>query len=304
MDRIVDIETDGRHLAAFRGFLVVSEDSNEVGRVPLDDILGVIVHAHGITYSNNLLVALAARNAVLVICTPNHAPTACVWPLSGHHAQGARIQAQIEMTRPFRKQAWRQIVVSKIRMQQAVLEASGQSPGMFEILARKVRSGDPDNVEAQVARRYWPMLMGRDFRRDTAAGGVNALLNYGYTVLRAATMRAVAGAGLHPTLGVHHANRSNSFALADDLIEPYRPLVDQVVRGLVTAGADDLTTGAKRELVRLIAWDLPTDDGRTPVSVSLQRLATSFAQSCLARELALVLPTPPPPIELAQLGRA
>lgn len=222
MDRIVDIATDNQHLAAYRGFLTVSREGDEVGRVALDDIAAVIVHAHGITYSNNLLVALAERNILLVVCGSNHAPVSCFWPLDGHHAQGARMQAQWSATKPLAKQLWRQIVVAKIRMQAAILDANGAEAGAFDLLARKVRSGDPENVEAQAARRYWPLLFGEDFRRDRAQDGINSLLNYGYTVMRAILSRAIIAAGLHPTIGIHHHNKSNAFALADDLIEPFR----------------------------------------------------------------------------------
>ena len=226
MERVVDIATDGRHLSAHRGFLLVSEDRSEVGRVPLDDVAALIVHAHGVTWTTNLVVALAERGAPMVLCGANHAPVAVCLPLDGHHGQNARMRAQWEAGRPLAKQLWRAIVVSKIRWQAAVLEAHGHPATAFDLLARRVRSGDPDNVEAQAARRYWPLLLGKDFRRDRGAGDINGLLNYGYTVMRSLCARAVVAAGIHPSIGVHHANRGNPFALADDLVEPFRPLVD------------------------------------------------------------------------------
>ena len=191
MERIVDIATDGRHLAAHRGFLIVSEGREEVGRVPLDDVAAVIVHAHGITWSTNLMVALAERGALMLLCGPNHQPAAVCLPIDGHHAQNGRMRAQWEAGRPLSKQLWRALVVAKIRWQGAVLEANGRTAGAFDLLARKVGSGDPDNVEAKAARRYWGLLMGEDFRRDREAGGANALLNYGYAVMRAMCARAV-----------------------------------------------------------------------------------------------------------------
>ncbi|MEM9963452.1 MAG: type II CRISPR-associated endonuclease Cas1 [Pseudomonadota bacterium] len=302
MERIVDIETDGRHLATSRGFMTVSAGREEAGRVPLDDILAVIVHAHGVTYSNNLLVALTKRRAGLVVCASNHAPVACLWPLDGHHEQGARMRAQLAATLPLRKQAWRHIVAAKIRMQGAILEAAGRPTGAFDLLARKVRSGDPENVEAQAARRYWPLLMGEDFRRDQGGSGANALLNYGYTVLRAATSRAVAAAGLHPTLGVHHANRANSFALADDLMEPFRPLVDWSVLRCLRDGTETLCPETKRHLVAVIGGDIRVEGERSTVSTALQRLAGSYARACLSGKPGLVLPEPPSGLDLAGLA--
>ena len=115
----------------------------------------------------------------------------------------------------------------------------------------QLHSGDPGNVEAQAARRYWPLLMGADFHRDRALPGVNALLNYGYTVLRAATARAVTAAGLHPSLGLHHRTRTDPFCLASDLMEPFRPVVDLIAVRLADAGVDDVTPEAKAALVPL-----------------------------------------------------
>jgi CRISPR-associated protein Cas1 len=302
MDRIVDIATDGRHLSAYRGFLIVSEDREEVGRVPLDDVAAVIVHAHGVTWSTNLIVALAERGAILLLCGTNHAPVAVCLPLDGHHAQNGRMRAQWEAGKPLSKQLWRRIVVSKIRWQAAVLEANGRSASAFDLLARRVGSGDPDNVEAQAARRYWPLLMGEDFRRDRDAPGTNGMLNYGYTILRSMCARAVVAAGLHPSIGVHHANRGNAFALADDLIEPFRPLADALTLRLIARGIESVTPEAKRAFAGMIALDLPGENGTTTVAGAATRAAQTLAtcfQSGQANDLAL--PPPPSALELAGL---
>lgn len=303
MDRIVDIATDGRHLSAHRGFMVVSQDREEVGRIPLDDVAAVIVHAHGITWTTNLVAALAERGSLMVLCGVNHAPVAVCMPLDGHHGQNGRIRAQWDAGKPLAKQIWRDIVVAKIRWQAAVLEARGIPAGAFDLLARRVRSGDPDNVEAQAARRYWPLLMGPEFRRDRAADGVNSLLNYGYTVLRSLLARSVIAAGLHPSIGVHHANRSNAFALADDLMEPFRPLVDTLAVQLLVQERVEVTAEVKRAFAGLIAVDLAGEVGTTTVSVAAGRLCQSVAR-CFetGRSTELVLPRPPSALELAGLG--
>jgi len=303
MERIVDISNDGRHLSAYRGFLIVSEDKQEVGRIPLDDVAVVIVHAHGVTWSTNLVVALAQRGALLLLCGSNHSPVAVCLPLEGHHAQNERIRAQWEAGKPLAKQLWRQVVVAKIRWQAAVLEANGHSADAFDLMARRVGSGDPDNLEAQAARRYWPMLMGESFRRDRESGGVNAMLNYGYAIMRSLCARAVVAAGLHPAIGIHHAHRGNAFALADDLIEPYRPLVDALTLRLRAAGVQEVTPEAKRAYAGLIALDLPGEDNVTTVSASATRTAQTLA-ACFqsGRAADLVLPKPPSSLELAGLG--
>ena len=302
MDQIVDITTDGRHLSRERGFLKVSEGAEEIGRIPLDQIAAVIVHAHGTTWSTSLLAELADRGAPVVLCGSNHAPRSVLLPLEGHYAQGARLRSQWEAKAPLIKQAWKRVVIAKITMQAAALEAIGEANAPVAMLKRKVSSGDSTNVEAQAARYYWPRMMGRDFRRDRTAPDRNALLNYGYTVLRAATARAVVAAGLHPTIGLHHSNRGNAFALADDLMEPFRPLVDCCVRGLVTRNGPEVDTEAKQTLARLLALDLPLGDGLTPVSVALGKLATSLGQSFETGALNFALPAPPDALTLAGLG--
>lgn len=305
MERIVDIATDGLHLSTHRGFLMVEQDREEVGRVALDDIHALIVHAHGITWTGNLVARLAERGAPIVFCNANHSPVAVTLPIEGHHAQCARMWAQWNVSRPLTKQLWRRIVQAKIAMQGSLLEARG-TPGAagFALIARRVRSGDPDNVEAQAARRYWPALMGKDFRRERSQSGANALLNYGYAVMRATVARAVVAAGLHPTIGIQHANRGNAFALADDLLEPFRPIVDALVASLATQGIGSLDPPLKRRFARLIAFDLRISGEASPVSVAAQRLAHSLAQSFETGQPALALFDPPSPIEWAALTRA
>jgi CRISPR-associated protein Cas1 len=302
MERIVDIETDGRHLSAHRGFLLVTEGREEVGRVPLDDITAVIVHAHGITWTTSLIAALAQRGASMVLCGSNFVPIAVCLPVEGHHAQAARIRAQWEAPRPLWKQIWRKIVVAKIDWQAAVLGAQGQPISAFDLLARSVASGDPANVEAQAARRYWPLLMGESFRRDRDEAGTNAMLNYGYAVMRSLCARSIVATGLHPSIGVHHSNRGNAFALADDLIEPFRPLVDAMTVKLMAHGIETVTPSAKRAFAGLIAVDLPGEAGITSVANAAARAAQTLAR-CFETKRAsdLVLPRPPSLLEFSAL---
>jgi CRISPR-associated protein Cas1 len=303
MQRVVDLSTDGLHVAVQRGFLTVSKAREEIGRIALDDIGGVIAHAHGLTWSNTVFTRLSERAVPVVLCAANHAPVACVWPLEGHHRQGARLNAQVDASRPLAKRLWRDIVVAKIRMQGAVLASVGAESGALDMLSRRVRSGDPDNLEAQAARRYWPVLLGPDFRRDQAAEGANALLNYGYTILRAIVSRAICAAGLHPSIGLHHANRGNAFALADDLMEPYRPLVDRAVYNLVHDGCAEVSPEAKTALAALTALDLAAPHGMSPLHVHAARLAQQLAALFVREGEGLDLPVPPDPLTLSGLAR-
>lgn len=300
MDRIVDIATDGHHLSACRGFLMVERDGVEVGRLALDDVHAVIVHAHGVTWSGTLVARLAERGAPIVFCGANHSPVAVTLPLEGHHAQGGRIRDQLNASRPLAKQLWRRIVSAKIIMQGSLLAARGiEGAQAFPFMAARVTSGDKENLEAQAARRYWPLLMGPEFRRDRDAAGANALLNYGYAIMRATCARAVVAAGLHPSIGIQHSNRGNAFALVDDLVEPFRPLVDAVVDQMIRANVTTLDPTLKGRFARLIAFDLRISGEASPVSVAAQRLARSLARSFETGRPDLALFDPPSPLEWA-----
>ncbi|MCW0180988.1 type II CRISPR-associated endonuclease Cas1 [Zavarzinia sp.] len=295
--RVVEIATDGRFLALDRGFLTVSEKGEEVGRVPLDSIAAVVANAHGLGFTNNILVELSRRGIPVVLCGANHRPEAIVWPVEGHHQQAGRIADQIAAALPLKKRLWAQVVKAKILAQGASLAAVGARHGGFQLLAAKVRSGDPDNVEAEAARRYWPLLMGPEFRRDRDAEGANALLNYGYAVLRAGVARAVMAGGLHPSLGLMHANRGNAMVLVDDLMEPFRPVVDIEVWRLLRAGTIQVDREAKAALARVMVLDLPTSEGTSPVMTCAERLVNSVAKAFAGEGDRLALPLPRLPLE-------
>jgi CRISPR-associated protein Cas1 len=300
--RIVEVADDRRHLFLSRGFMVVQDtegERKELGQVPLDDIAAVIANAHGLSYTNNLLVALAERCAPFVLCAANHNAVGMVTPVEGNYQQAKRFDAQIAATQPLIKRLWADIVKSKLQQQAAALEATGAPSIPLSALVRKVRSGDPDNFEAQGARRYWGLLFGDDFRRDQQGGGLNAMLNYGYTVLRATTARSVVAAGLHPTIGLHHSNEGNAMRLVDDLMEPFRPMIDLKVWQLHKQGEGLITPDSKRALVRSLYDDMQTSAGATPVMVCTQKLAISLAQIFMGEKEKLDLPLPGLPLSLA-----
>lgn len=293
--RIVEIADNNRHVALHRGFLVVrskGEDADEIGRIPLDDINAVIAHAHGLSYTNNLLVALAKRGVPFVLCGANHSPVGMLWPVDGQHLQAGRMDAQIHAGRPLKKRLWAQTVRAKLLQQAAILQAWGLPETPLTALVPKVRSGDPANLEGQAAQRYWPLLMDKAFRRDQAAGGHNAQLNYGYMVLRSATARAVIAAGLHPTIGLFHQNQGNPMRLVDDLMEPFRPLVDHRVRTFMRDGREELSATTKRALAQCLYLDLQTRESLSPVFVCMQRAATSLAQTLIGEKSAIEYPSP------------
>lgn len=278
--------------------LVHSTDGNklELGRVALDDISAVIANSHGLSYTNNLLIALAERGAPFVLCGANHNAVGMLLPIEGNFEQAHRIEAQINATRPTHKRLWAEIVRAKLRQQANALKIAGMSDSHLKTLAKRVKSGDAENIEAQGARTYWGLLFGKDFRRDRGASGTNALLNYGYTILRAATARAVIAAGLHPSIGLHHSNDNNAMRLVDDLMEPFRPVVDLQVWDLVQSGLDEVNVETKREMVRSLYLNVRTEGGDTPVIVASQKLATSLAMVYLGQRSNLDLPLPQGPM--------
>jgi len=277
--RILDIAQDKRHLSLERGFLVVHAEGQEQGRVALDDIAAVIVSGHGITHSSNLLAALAERALPFVLCGNNHHPVGMLWAVEGNYRQSGRMDAQLEAGKPMKKRLWQQVVRSKLRMQATVLECVGAPSAPLLHLSEKVRSGDPENIEAQGARTYWALMFGTEFRRNRDAPGINALLNYGYTVLRSATARAVMASGLHPGLGLHHCNALNAMRLVDDLMEPFRPLIDLRVHALTKSKRDTLEPPNKKALADVLYHDLPSVAGVTPVMASISKLTNSLAQA-------------------------
>lgn len=205
---------------------------NEV-TIPLADLAALIVSHPQVTYTHAVLPGLAAAGAIFVACNEKHLPAAMLLPLETHSTQTERIAKQAALSLPTRKRLWQQIVQAQIQARARVLEERTGKDWGLERLAREVRSGDPRNLEGQAARIYWRAVFGEpDFRRDPEGNGVNACLNYGYAVLRAIVARALCGAGLHPSLGLHHHNRYDPFCLADDLMEPFRPVVDRVIARL------------------------------------------------------------------------
>lgn len=289
--QIVELTSEGGRISLERGFLIMTSQTCN-GRVPIDDVEAVIASAQGLTYSNSVLAALAERGAPLVICGKNYSPTAMLISLDGHYNQGNRIAAQAKAPKPLNKQLWAQLVRAKITAQSLMLKQFGRDATRLDRLADQVRSGDPDNYEAQAAQAYWPLLMGKEFRRNREQADINSFLNYGYAVLRAASARAIAGSGLHPSLSIHHQSHGEALRLADDIMEPFRPAVDFVAKTLWDEGETALSPAVKLRLAKVLHLDYKTSNGRTPLSVCLSRLSGSIAKAYLKETDKLDLPKP------------
>lgn len=294
--RILELARDNLAVHKSRGFLSVRHNGTEIGKAELDDLDAILVSAQGLMWSNTALAHLAAQNVPVMILGANFAPNAVVLPLTGHGEQGYRMAKQAAASLPLKKQVWARLVRHKIVAQAALLERLAMPSERVTRLSYAVRSGDPDNREGQAAQAYWPILMGKAFRRDRSIAGSNALLNYGYAVLRAATARAIVSSGLHPSLSVHHKSGGDPMALADDLMEPFRPTVDLAVYKLLNQGIETVEEG-RAALVDCLSASFQTKDGNSPLSQVLVRLAQSLSHSFDEGKVKLAFPLQPLPDE-------
>ena len=250
-------------------------------QVPVEDI-GVVVLEHPQTnVTLPLLNALSDNNVAVVFCGDDRMPNAMLLNLDSNRTQGEKYRSQIEASEPLKKNLWRQIVEAKIRNQAALLRKLGKDGDLLKPYYMNVRSGDADNREGIAAKVYWSELFGRTFVRAREGDVPNNLLNYGYTILRAAVARALMGSGLFPAFRLFHRNRYNAFPLADDLMEPYRPYVDEAVYRLYAEGRTELTREVKGELLHLLFVDTRFGDLLRPLDVGLTFTAASLAK-CLA----------------------
>ena len=292
--KTVEFSTPGTRLSVAHRQLVVTRPDMPKATLPIEDLGVVIVDDARASYTQAVFIELLAAGATVMVTGRDHLPVGMMLPLDAHHVQTERHRAQVEASEPLKKRLWQALVRAKILQQSAVLQHfTGDHKGLAP-MARRVKSGDTGNLEAQAAQRYWPCLFGKDFRRDRTAEGINALLNYGYAVVRAATARAVVASGLIPSLGVYHRNRSNPFCLADDLLEPYRPYVDWRVRMLIDESEamprlDQQDTRAA--LLSLFNETVVVGKRRTPLLLALHASAASLCRALTGGDRALVLPS-------------
>lgn len=281
-ERILDFSSARAFLSVRQKQIIIRTDDQPTLSVPLEETAVVILAGPEVTLTQPLLAELVDRNATVVISNASHLPTGMLLPLSGNALSTQRLYLQVAMKRPFAKRLWQQVVRCKVLSQARALAHFDADPESLRILADDVRSGDPDNIESQAAARYWTLLFdGFDFQRRFDRDDANRLLNYGYAVLRAAVARAICGAGLHPALGIHHRARGNPFCLADDLMEPYRPLVDIEVRTIVGEQGLDapLDPANKRRLVAAATQRLEHDGENRSGFEWFDRTAQSVVRS-------------------------
>lgn len=262
--------------------LVISNKEKEQETTQAIEDIGYLVLDHPqITVSYSAMQKLAANNVAVIYCDEKHLPASMLLSLDAHHTQNERFRKQLEASEPLKKQLWKQTIEAKIGNQAMVLKKYGGGEQPLLRFAREVKSGDPTNQEGQASRHYWKSVFAPfigPIKRDRFGEPPNNLLNYGYALLRAATARALAGAGLLCTLGIHHHNRYNAFALADDIMEPFRPFVDELVLHRLTAGLpnEELTTADKAYLLKVLAIDTQMPRHTSPLMIALNKTASSL----------------------------
>ncbi len=291
--RIVEVSSQA-HLRLRDNQLII--ERSETVQVPIEDLGILILDHHSITHTQQLLCACWQNNVAVVVCDERHLPGALLLPLEGHSIQSRIIANQINVGEPAKKRIWQNIVRAKIRGQARVLDSIVGDSAPLLAYVDKVKSGDPDNIEAQVARIYWQRLFGPDFRRQQGHSGINILLNYGYAIVRAAVARALVGAGLHPSIGVHHHNQYDALCLADDLVEPLRPLVDLRVyelRGNKNEEEEvELSRETKRGLLDILTWNVSVNGQTLPLMVAMHNYAASVRDALCGETKSIAIPAP------------
>lgn len=299
-NRIIEISDPLVSLSMNRGFLLVKIEGNEKAKVAIEDIGILILNGTGATITTNLLNSLLGVGVMIVVLGLNYSPSGVFYPTDPHYLHKQKINLQISSSKPLEKTLWKQVVKAKILNQGTILSHfTGEEQKQFIELAKKVSSGDKKNLEAQAARKYWQSLFGNDFRRNFESTGINSMLNYGYAILRSATARAIFSSGLHPAIGIHHHNMENAFCLVDDLIEPFRPIVDFTVKELWEEHKEikNLTPEIKKLLAKILEIDLYSSIGITSINNCLLRLCQSFVRSLENGKANLEFPLSPIPIK-------
>lgn len=263
--------------------LAFKDDPDNKMTIPIEDIGVVIIENQQVSITVPLMNALIEGNVQVVVCNDRGMPSAMLQSLESNNLQGENLRNQMNAGEVMKKQLWKQIVEAKIRNQAALLNKVGQEGDILKQYYRNVKSGDSDNREGIAARVYFSELFGESFIRDRTLPGINALLNYGYTILRAATARALVFSGLLPAIGIFHHNRSNAFPLADDIMEPYRPYVDEIVYALSMQGKMELTKDVKADLIQVLYADTQFSKVIRPLSVGLTFTSSSLSK-CFAKE--------------------
>ena len=286
---MIEINKQGVSLSIRSGFLQIKE-GEATQEIPLDNIDCLVLNSYGAFLTNQVLIRLNELNIPLLICGKNSVPTGILLSTAENVYRKDRLQTQLHASLPLQKNLWQSVIKAKLRNQGLVLHNREKPFKDFITLEKKVLSGDTTNVEAAGARKYWQRLFGADFKRDPDEDGINSLLNYGYAIIRATFCRAISAAGLIPELGIHHRNMMNPFCLADDLMEPYRPYMDNKVYEIWESGFTILNPSTKKELIALLDETIPFSKEECHIRFAIEKTVTQLANSFKRKKTLLQYP--------------
>lgn len=257
--------------------VITFKDSKDSVTRPIEDIGFVVIENPQVSITVPLLNELADNNVSVVFCDKKQMPKTMLMTLEGNTTQQESYQYQMDASAPTKKNVWKQLVECKIKNQALLLNNVGKNGNVLKPYYMNVKSGDTDNREGAAARVYWSLIFDEGFKREREGLPPNNLLNYGYTILRAAVARALIGSGLYPAFGVFHRNRYNAFPLADDVMEPYRPFVDDIAYHLYYDGAvNELNSESKAKLLRVLFSDVKMGKVMRPLENALSLTTASL----------------------------
>ena len=271
---------------------IFSKETQEETLVPIEDIGFVIIENELVSLTIPLINELTSNNCAVIFCNEKHLPFSMTMPLDCNEIQSQLFSAQINAKLPVKKNCWKQIVEYKIKNQGLVLKKYDLNFARLVDFSKCVKSGDSTNMESQAAKFYWDNLFGKNWCRDRFGDFPNNYLNYGYAILRAAMARALVGSGLLPTLGIHHHNKYNAYCLADDLMEPYRPFIDDEVIEYISTNPDDKEVGLefKKRILKVLVRDVKMETLTRPMMVALSMTSSSLADALSNESEKLKLP--------------
>lgn len=284
MKRTISVASRGTQLALRNSRITVTRNDEILADIPAEDLGLIVLESSGISISSGVMTALGKAGGTILACDETYHPCGLYIPLDAHSLHSERVRLQSEMSAPLKKNLWARIVGAKIANQAALLRSD--EAVALQRLAETTRSGDIGSHESQASRIYWPLVFREcsainkhPFRRHREGAPPNNLLNYGYAVLRAATARSLCMAGLQPVIGLHHRNRYSGFCLADDVMEPYRPVVDSIVREFAIQGLLEIDKDVKQGLIEVLYRQVSIAGECTSLAVALEKTASSLARA-------------------------
>lgn len=272
--------------------MIIKQNNNLLRQIPIEDIEIVIVNNPKTSYSHELIIKLIENKSIIILCDEKHIPTTLVCCVENHSLYAERLHMQIKMDNSVKDMAWRQLLREKINNQKSNL-TDVIVKDKIDILSNNIQNMDETNIEAQVARIYWHnwIPVKYNFKRNRKGSAPNNLLNYGYAILRTLILRGIMISGLNPTIGIKHCSKKNPYCLADDLMEPYRPVVDKIVRKMfLYDGINEVNKEFKKSILSLPTKDFYINNELITFSTAINKMVESYVDIIYDRNNKIIFP--------------